>query len=278
MSDKETPVRRQLHFSGLDKLWTCGEQFRRIYLTGERLPKGTYVAVGSGVDTAVTRNLANKISDGLLLEIEEVKDIARDAASFELSNNEIILDRDEIGIGAKQAYANAIDKAVRLAALHSIEIAPKLHPTHVQRRWEIEVPGIPFDLVGTIDIQEGAIALRDTKTSGKTPNKNIADMSLQLTIYSLALRTIDGNAPAIVALDYLIDNKKPVAKTFISTRTDEDYHAVLARIFNAAEIIEKQAFTPAQPTDWRCSKEWCGFADNCKFFQRPKSVAVGGNK
>jgi hypothetical protein len=43
---------------------------------------------------------------------------------------------------------------------------------------------------------------------------------------------------------------------------------------NAAEIIEKGAFTPAQPSDWRCSADWCGFHSTCRFAQRPKSFAI----
>ncbi len=268
------PKRPQLHFSGLDKLWSCGEQFRRIYLTGERMPKGTYIAVGSGVDIAVTRDLESKILDRQLLSLEEVKDQARDSATWELENNEIVLDKDERQLGQKKAFADAVDKAVRLAALHHKYIAPKLHPTHVQRKWEIEIPGIPFDLVGTIDVQEGPIAVRDTKTSGKSPSAGIADMSLQLSTYALAIKVLDGDAPATVALDYLIDNKVPVAKSYVSDRNDDDFRVLLARVENAAEIIEKQAFTPAQPSDWRCSADWCGFHGSCKYAQQPKSFAV----
>lgn len=270
--------RPQLHFSGLDKLWTCGEAFRRIYLTGERMPKGTYVAVGSGVDRAVTRNLEQKILGGNLLDIAEVKDLARDAATWELENHDITLDRDERVIGKKQAYADAVDKAVRLAALHAKDVAPKLHPTHVQRPWTIEIPGIKFDLVGTIDVQEGPISIRDTKTSGKSPSAGIADMSLQLSMYALAIKTLDGDTPATVALDYLIDNKTPVAKTYVSDRNDDDFRVLLARVENAAEIIEKQAFTPAQPSDWRCSADWCGFHSNCKYAQQPKSFFNSGKE
>ncbi len=265
----------QLHFSGLDKLWTCGEQFRRIYLELERPAKGTYVAVGSGVDSAVNRNLDHFIAEGALLPIEEVKEIARDAATFELRNSEIVYDADERKAGISQSNAAAVDKAVRLAELHAKEIAPKLKPTHVQRQWTLELTGFPFDIVGTIDVQEGSTSIRDTKTSGKSPAAGIADMSMQLSMYALAIRTIDGAAPASVALDYLIDNKKPVAKTFTSTRNDDDFRVVIARLENAAEIIEKQAFTPAQPTSWQCSLGWCPFAKDCRYFQRPKSIFTG---
>jgi hypothetical protein len=232
------------------------------------------MAVGSGVDTAVNRNLEHKILDGKLLSLDEVKSIARDAATFELSQGDIVLVGDEVGAGMEKAKAAAVDKAVRLAALHADKIAPKLIPTHVQRKWALEIPGIPFDIVGTIDVQEAALSIRDTKTSGKSPAAGIADMSDQLSIYALAVKTLDGAVPEFVALDYLIDNKTPVAKTFTSTRTDDDFRTVLARIENAAEVIQKGAFTPARPTDWVCSKKWCGFFGSCRYAKQPKSMVI----
>jgi hypothetical protein len=266
--------RPQLHFSGLDKLWECGEKFRRIYLELDSLPKGTYVAVGSGVDTAVNRNLEQYILDQTLLSLEEIEDIARSAADFELRNNDIVYDADEKELGAEKANAEAIEKAARLAVLHAKDVAPHLRPTAVQRKWSLEIPGIPFDLVGTIDVQEGSQSIRDTKTSGKSPSEGIADRSEQLSIYALAVRTLDGRVPDLVALDYLIDNKKPVAKTYTSTRDDDDFQVVLARVENAADVIQKGAFTPARPTDWQCSLKWCGFFRSCKYAKRPKSAAI----
>lgn len=269
--------RPQLHFSNMDKLWSCGEAFRRRYLEMESEPKGTYIAVGSGVDRAVTRNLENWIVDKTLLPIDEVESIARDSAEYELQNNEITLDADEREMGMAQAKAAAIDKAVRLASLHAREIAPKLRPVAVQRKWALEIPGIPFDIVGTIDVQE-ADSIRDTKTSGKSPAAGIAEMSDQLSIYALAVRTIDGAAPTTVALDYLIDNKTPVAKTYTGTRSDDDFRVIIARIENAAEVIEKGAFTPARPTDWQCSVKWCGFFRTCRYAKQPKSFVPEAGK
>lgn len=275
MSQAEATRKPQLHFSGLDKLWTCGEQFRRIYIEMERPTRGTYMAVGSGVDAAVNRNLENKILTGELLSVQEIKDVARDSAEIQWKVGDISLDADEVKLGLKQARADSIDKAVRLAELHAKDIAPNLKPTHVQRPWALELNGFPFDIVGTIDVQEGTESVRDTKTSGKSPNKDIADMSDQMTMYSLAIRTIDGVAPKAVALDYLIDNKTPVAKTFTSDRSDDDFRTLLYRLENAAEVIQKQAFTPARPTDWVCSAKWCNFHSSCRYAKNPKSIFTG---
>lgn len=241
------------------------------------MPLGTYIPVGRAVDTAVNQNLEHRILTGDLLLIDEIEDIARTAAEFEWKNSDIVLSAEEKKARVEATKAATIAKAIRLAQLHATEIAPKLLPTHVQRKWSLEITGLPFDVVGTIDVQEGAIAIRDTKTSGKSPAANIAEMSDQLSMYFLAIQVIDGVAPQFVALDYLIDNKVPVARTYTSTRDASDMQAMIARLENAAEIIQKGAFTPARPTDWVCSQKWCGFFSSCKFAKRPKTVFMEGD-
>lgn len=269
----QAPKRPQLHFSGLDKLWGCGEQFRRIYIEKERPDANAAILAGIAVDRAVTANLENKILTGTLLPVEQIKDKARDVVEAEWKLRTIVMTADEKSAGESATRGAVTDKAVRLAALHAREIAPKINPIHVARKWSIEIPGFPFDLVGEIDVQEKE-GPRDTKTTAKSPVANIADLSDQGTMYSLAIKVLDGKTPERFGLDFLIDSKVPVAKTFWSTRDDSDFRVLMARVENAADVIQKGAFTPAQPTDWRCSMKWCGFASTCRYFKKPKSTVI----
>ncbi len=272
-SGYQQPRRPQLHFSGLDKLWGCGEAFRRIYIEKERPDANAAILAGIAVDRSVTMNLEHKILNGALLPLEEIKDKARDVVESEWKKRTIVMTADERAAGESVTRGAVTDKAVRLAALHAKEVAPKINPIHVARKWSIEIPGFPFDLVGEIDVQEKE-GPRDTKTSGKSPVSNIADLSDQLTTYDIAIMVLDGKAPDRVTLDYLVDNKTPVAKTFTSTRNNADRQVLMNRVANAADAIQKGAFVPAQPTDWRCSIKWCGFAPTCPYFKQPKSVVI----
>lgn len=269
----QPPKRPQLHFSGLDKLWGCGEQFRRIYIEKERPDANAAILAGIAVDRSVTANLENKILTGSLLPVEQIKDKARDVVESEWKLRTIVMTADEKAAGESATRGAVTDKAIRLAALHAREIAPKINPIHVARKWSIEIPGFPFDLVGEIDVQEKE-GPRDTKTTAKSPVANIADLSDQLTMYALAIKVLDGVVPERVSLDFLIDNKTPVAKTFSSVRDNGDFGVLMARVENAAEAIQKGVFVPAQPTDWRCSMKWCGFASTCRYFKKPKSSVI----
>lgn len=267
------PGKPQLHYSGLDTLSRCGEQFRRRYIEKEIIPPGVASVVGSATHRTVKSNLSRKIETGLLLPVEEIADMARDGLVREWDEKGVELQPEEKLEGEKVVKAQATDKAVRLSVLHARDKAPVIQATHLERPWVVELVGYPLDLAGQIDIQGPGI-VRDTKTAGKTPSATIADDSDQLTAYALAAKVIDGEAPAVVALDYLIDNKTPVAKTFTSTRDDSDFRALLNRVEVAIMALEKGIFVPARQTDWWCSNRWCGYFRSCRFVKQPKTVSL----
>ncbi len=264
----------QLHVSGLEMMSKCGEQFFRVYINNEREAPGISLIVGKSTHRVVAKDLKHKIDHKSLLTLEEVKDTARDALVHEWGSTEIRLDPEEMALGLKAIKDQAIDKTVRLSSLHHSILAPVIEPTHVERPWCVELSGYPMDLAGTLDIQEGGLAVRDTKTSAKTPNEKIAEESIQLTTYALAVWVIDGLQVAEVKLDYLIDTKEPKHKTFKSTRDSDDYKTLLARVKAASLAIEKGVFIPARQSDWWCSAKYCGFFNSCRYVRNPKQFAA----
>ncbi len=268
--------KKHLSISQLNMLSFCGEQYRRRYILGEKRPPGVSLLVGRSVDDSVNANLGNKIITKELLSVEQVLDIARDTLNHEWEREEIFLDEKEKILGEKQARGNAVDKAVRLAELHATKLSPLINPTHVQRKWEIELDGYPVDLIGFIDVQEGSKAIRDTKTSGKSPAKNAADTSDQLTIYAMAAYVLDGQIPEKLTLDYLVDLKTPKESVIETTRTVDDFKPLLARIENACIVLEKGAFVPARQDNPLCSPKWCGYALTCKYHRKINNSYVEG--
>lgn len=271
----KAPARPQLHATALNM--QCGEAFRRRYIEREIIPPGVAIIVGIATDRAVSKNLEHKRDTSELLPVEEVADAARDLLNETWESGTVKLDQEEVEAGLKAVRGQAVDKTVRLSVLHATAKAPEIEPTHVQRKWSIELPGYPMDLVGTIDVQEGARAIRDTKTTAKSPPADAAERSLQLTAYALASKVIDGAAPDKVALDYLIDTKTPQAKTLEATRGPEDYRALLARVETVTLAIERGVFMPVTPDHWACSIKWCGYAPSCRFFvNKPKQFSSNG--
>jgi hypothetical protein len=209
-----------------------------------------------------------------LLAVDEVADAAADSFEERWNREEIALNDEELKLGIKQAKGQGHDRSVRLAKLHSQEMAPHIEPTHLQREIKVVLEGHPYDLLGYIDIQEGTNAIRDTKTSGKTPPKDVADRDDQLTLYAMMACVNDGIIPKLLSLDYLIDLKTaPVSKSFLTTRMKEDFKPIIRRIEAASLALEKGVFIPARESDWWCNERWCGFHSNCKFVKRSRRPA-----
>ena len=237
-------------------------------------------------------NLTHKVHNQELLPLEHIEALARDQVSHEWAASNIQFSEEEIEKGIAVVKGEATDKAVRLASLHSLERAPHINPEseeNIQRRWRIELLGFPRDLVGIIDVfepnevldsnKDGDLVIpipvvRDTKTAAKTPPKEIIQQSQQLTAYALAIRVAGYPTPK-VALDYLVDTKTPKAVVMEGERTQEDFNALLHRVENAIEALDRGVFIPARPTDWWCDKKWCGYYSSCKYVNaKPVQIQV----
>jgi hypothetical protein len=143
----------------------------------------------------------------------------------------------------------------------------------VERTFLLSIKGFDFDLAGTIDVEE-ATRVRDTKTFLKRPTQDSVDRSLQLSLYALAKKTVDGTNPEELCLDVLLKQKQPKVEVFKTTRTDADYRSLLQRVELAAEQIEAGLFGPCSPDHWGCSDRFCGYwADHCEFGRRARIAA-----
>jgi hypothetical protein len=290
-------MKRQLHQSGLAQLSKCGIAFSNKYLLRMSEPRSVAMVTGSAVDRAVTADQQSKISTGSLLPVDAVRDIARDALVDEWRNgsevrlnqteawknqHDVMVTAEDADEGWAPGQGDAIDAAVALAEFHHKEIGPGIEPTHVQRLWTLDIAGIDnMQLAGAIDVQEGLTRLRDTKTSGKSPSKDLAEKSLQLTMYALAVKAHDGAYPQEVQLDYVVrtpKRKDMKLVTLTSTRNESDMPHLIARIENAAQVMDSGMFVPAPLDSWVCTPKFCGFWNTCPYAARRVSVAVNGTK
>lgn len=257
----------QLHVSALNMLFRCGEQFRRRYIENEVIPPGIALIIGRATDHTVTMNLRNKKDKKELLPLEQISDTARDAVVNEF-HGKIKLTDEEAEKGIRKVKGETIDTTIQLSILHATETAPIIRPTHVQWPWVIDLDGFPFSIAGTMDIREGYRSIRDTKTSKKTPPKDVAEKSLQLTMYAMALWVLKKKTPQRVWLDYLIRKKNIEARSFFDVKTETDFRMLIRRIEIAAEAIEKESFVPVNPDHWVCDPRYCGYYDTCKYSGR----------
>lgn len=278
---------KHLSISGLGLLERCGEAYRRRYLEGEKIPPGIAAVVGTAVHEVAAQNLEKKVATGELLLDEELMDLAVDVFAGKWDQG-VLLSGEEQSRGLAKTKGQAKDKAVRVSRAHHELLAPQLNPKPGRIEWGFRLPTdiSGYDLVGFIDLVEetpDGVVVRDLKTSAKAPAAGAADMTEQLTMYSMAVDRIDGVKPLGVALDFLVTRKpkadgvirQPELITRWSKRGPVDEEILFSRIDRAVRVIEAGAFTPANQQDsWMCNPRFCGYATTCPFYNGRTSVAA----
>lgn len=278
-----------LHSSMLGMLSKCGEQARLRYVEGRKGRPSVPMIVGTAVHRASDLALSRKVAGQELPSVEEVRDAAGDAfertwrgddaihntdapdGSFD--GEDVLLSEDERDRGLTLVRAEAKDDAVRLAQVHREVLAPRLQPIAVERRMRLVLDGFPFDIEGTIDVQEVG-TIRDLKNVARSPSGDEANGHVQLDLYALACEAIDGKPLRRVALDFLVKLKTPKHVESIAP-APRDHTPILRRLERAAHVFEKQAFYPADPTGpsgWVCTSKFCPWFDHCDFGRKRKRV------
>lgn len=259
-------MKSAIHHSMLSMLSKCGEMARFRYVEGRRSPPGVAMIVGTAVHKAAELDLVRKMETGAGAPREEVMQAAAESLDTTWSTEEPMLDDEERSRGASTVKAEAKDQAVSLSALHSDELTPKIQPIAIERRMRLVLDGYPYDIEGTIDVEE-ADTIRDRKTAAKSPTGNEANGNPQLDLYSMMREVIDGKPVKHVALDYLVKLKTPKA-VVVRAPAPTSHEATLRRIEAAVKVMETGAFYPVDPTGpsgWVCSEKWCGYFDICAF-------------
>ena len=261
-----------LSWSQMGMLARCGEQYRRRYGLGERLPPGIALLAGKAAHSAQEQNLLSKMNDGHLLETEQVLQVASD--SFDnMVEDEYVIDGLYEDMSVADATALGKDEAVAFSSIHATCAAPTIEPTGIEVRIEIpEGAMLPVPFVGVIDLIDGfeQRKIRDTKTTRKSPPKGMADESDQLTAYHLMFQARYKEPPAALGLDFLVQTTKAKKRSHVyleTTRTKADLQVFINRAQVTVEAIEKEVFLPAKQDDWVCSPRWCGYTRTCRYYR-----------
>ena len=257
--------RLEIHQSGLNMLFKCGEQYRRHYIEKEIRAPQRALCEGRAVHKAAEHSLIEKFLKHELPPLDTVLDLARDTVKAELSNG-ITLTDEEAARPVSELKAESVDKSVSLARLHYTELLPNLNPSIMpEKKFLIEL-GPEVAIGGMIDLLDGD-TVADLKTAKKSPVKGAASESMQLTLYAMA-KAISANelkpeTVIPVRLDHLVYNETPIVVSLSDTRGWQDFQRLMNRITVAAASIKAGIFLPANPMSWWCGKDWCGFYEDC---------------
>jgi len=304
--DKKTN-KPQLHQSHLALLYRCGYKFSLVVLNGEREPQTTPLIIGTGTHAANAKNLQNKIDKGSLLDKSIVEDVARDSFLAAWDNSPVVLNEEEKFLGMKRAKGAAMDQTIDCSKAYHYDVAPNIQPISVEKKFVIEAQGYDYDFAGQIDVDEDkktpdketcpgetiiGDGIRDTKTRKTNLGQQEVDCSEQYTFYALYkwLESGKKKVPDFVAQDSIIKPTKTRAAYCVShysRREIKDFVVAFRRFNQACKIIRAGMFTPASPSDYLCTPEFCGFfaSGRCPYVnkdrplnKKPKKVKQEGWK
>ena len=259
----ETIVKPHLSPSSIDTYLKCGEQFRRRYILGERIPPGIAILKGKSVHGAAEVNFKQKIASRKDLKVSDMVQAA--AASFEKSVSDgLQFTPEEESEGKANVLGKVKDRSIVLTQLFAASVAPQYQPALVEEKVVIEMPHSPFDLLGYIDMADDKDRIMDLKTTGKSKTQDEADQSNQLTYYAAAYQIKTGRKPSSVRLDVLVDKKTPEHQQIETGRDFPDFERLAAKVDMVAKGIKAEVFLPPPPGSWACSQKFCGYWSTCK--------------
>lgn len=256
--------------SALMELQHCGEKFRRKYLENERMPPSPRMLRGTVVHKVGAMALLRKLEEQTLPSVQEARDLASDEFDVQWAGG-VSFDQEPTAESAGQQKGASKDFATDLSALFVSTVAPKVEPVAVERKITVRPKDSDLVIHGTMDLIEkrpDGEAIRDWKTSEKSPAKSAADDSQQLSMYAMLRQAEVGTAPVQLSLDYLVrtPERKDVKHVRLDTTRDAgDVTALVHRLNTAVEAVKRGTFMPAAPDWWGCSARWCEFFKSCPY-------------
>lgn len=256
----------------------CGEAYRRRYIEKDVQPAPLRVRAGSAVHAVAA--LMAKARMGLMSGhapkepvFTKVDEVA--AAAFEQQlEAEVVLTPREKAEGSEGMHVGrAKDDVVQMARAF-VPVVKALDVVAVERKVTVKPQDSDIRLVGTIDLitrdpATGGDVIDDVKTARRSPPRNAADVSAQLTMYGMLRAAETGKLPVAYRLHHLVRTPKSSVARYISlaTRRDvNDLRALVRRINTAVDGVRKGVFTPAQPgVAWWCAPDWCEYWQTCKY-------------
>lgn len=259
--------------SSLSTLEDCGEKFRRRYIEREYRAPYARMLRGGAVHSAISFSLLRKMEQHELPSVEEVRDVTATAFTKRWEEGVALMpDEREKGEHAVRDYTK--DLSIDLAVLHRTAVAPSINPVGVERRITVKPRDMDITIEGTIDQIDGrpeGEMIRDPKSAEKSPAKDMAEDSQQLTMYGLLRLAETGIAPTAYRLDYLVRTpaKRELKHIVLDTTRDAtDMNALVQRLNVGVDAVKKGVFMPANPTWWGCSQSWCEFFESCVYTRR----------
>jgi hypothetical protein len=261
----------------LNLFLNCGIAYMRRYIQHDAAPQTLPMIRGSGVHEAIATNHRQKKDSARDLARKDLAEIAAEYVRQAAAKG-VMLTPDEKSVGLNPSVERTRMSALGLAEVYADRCAPDTQPELVEAEIVIAMPTAPVDLKGTIDVATREKRIRDYKTSKRAKSQREADESLQLSLYGLAYRALQGCDPSGYDLEVLIDSgKKTDHKRLATTRGHRDFVVLVNRINALLKARETGTFAPANVGHWLCGPRYCNYWPTCAYVNAERAEAASEN-
>ena len=161
-----------------------------------------------------------------------------------------------------------LDQGTVLLSKYQKEHAPHIQPAAVETRFTINLPGVPREVLGFIDLIDDHEVIIDHKTSKMSPNALTLMKDMQLTLYRMAYRTKFGHNPGGLRYDYLV--RKSTKRFGFSAeihpmpvqRTEAHEFALIETFKTVSDAIRLKKYFQ-NTTGFTCGPNSCGYWSRC---------------
>lgn len=254
----------------------CPEQFRRVYVLGEREPPPVSLIWGDADHKGIELDWRERIQTGKGLTTDVVLDAASDAWAnrIEEEGGVEVVDLGKDGaqvtsIGDRKLVLTRLrERMLALCGMYHQQVCPTFQPIETEERFEFEVlPGL--NLSGYIDVRQEGGGIRDRKTTARVKNALDGAWRLQGMIYQLA-------HPEPVVWDLSVKTESPrVYREHLSIPgPDQKSEELTMRVISQtvsllAHYIRSYGIESPWPDamnhDWAC--RYCGFRQSCYYWR-----------
>lgn len=135
----------------------------------------------------------------------------------------------------------------------------------IERKVELQVPGVPVPIIGYIDMVTVDGVINDFKTAARMWDANRAKEEIQPLVYLAALNQMGMTVPKNTFRHWVITKgKTPKVVEFENNHTWDSIFWMFEMVRRVWRGIEHEVFVPNPNTAWRCSPKWCPHWSTCR--------------
>lgn len=243
-----------IRVSSLNSFLDCSAKFNFQYIERIPAPGRIALAFGTSIHAALKRNYAEKIFSKKDLSPEEVISEFSDNYDTEVSTIEKFEDDEPLHF--------VKDAGVELLTKYQKEIAPRIQPQIVEQKIALNFDGMPYSLIGTIDLIDEDSVLIDHKTSRKVFKQVSTSHVRQLSGYEFLAESIKLNIKS-ARIDMLTAKSKDTNTGIRHIPIVTDRKEFVNTFIVVSNGIKKGVFYPNR-NSFLCNKKYCSFWNECE--------------